>query len=899
MMNITRYLIATFLLFALSLNLHAQQVSAQQIEQFKKLPKSQQQALAKSMGVDLNAIEAQLSGSNTQNAPINTQVMPRDINSLNNENLKAKDAEETEKAEAIFKTLPRFGLDVFANSPTTFSPVMDIAIPEGYILGTGDSVSIQVFGKENREMQLTVTRQGELVFPNLGPISVAGLTFSELKTFVVNKIQQKIIGVNVVVSLAELRSMRIFVLGEAYKPGPYTLSSLSSVTHAIFAAGGVSDIGSLRNIQVKRSGKLIQQVDLYDLLIEGDSSSDILLQSGDVVFIPPQGKSVSIAGEVRRPAIYELSQSDDFSNVIKMAGGLLPAAYPKSTIVERYNKSDLRSILNIDLSDKAQKAEKVQAGDFIRVLKSSDLYVDSITLIGAVARPGKYQLQQNMLLSDVITNADAHLLPYADLNYGIVVREIDSARNIEILQFNLANVFADKNSKSNIQLSSNDKIIIFSKAFKSSEEQFLLDELAYTEEELLAKERNLAIETSKKKEFWEIHEQNDVMAETKDEKIYTSINNINSGAEHENVTIREMALFSRQRLLVPIVNKLRYQAGSGEAVKLIEIDGEVKFPGVYPLGKGARVIDLILAAGGVKESAYLSRAELTRNDMSGINSVKISKNIHLVNALNNIDEDNILLKSKDRLNIHRIPSWSENNVIELRGEVLFPGKYTVRRGDSLSSIILKAGGLTAFADPNGSVFSRTKLKQLERQNLMKVSADLRIEMATKSLSSNSGVTSYSEIQSLLADLSKVEPLGRLVINLPQVIAKNDYDIAIEGGDILYIPTQNRSINVMGQVQVNSSHMFDSSSSVEDYITQSGGLKKRADDERIYIISSNGSIQMFEESNWFSGGADSALKPGDSIVVPLDSEYMNNLTLWTTATTIMYNTAVAIAAISGL
>jgi polysaccharide export outer membrane protein len=427
----------------------------------------------------------------------------------------------------------------------------------------------------------------------------------------------------------------------------------------------------------------------------------------------------------------------------------------------------------------------------------------------------------------------------------------------------------------------------------------LLDELAYTQEELLAKERNLAIETSKKKEFWEIHEQNDVVAETKDEKIYTSIDNINSGAEHENVTIREMALFSRQRLLVPIVNKLRYQAGSGQAVKLIEIDGEVKFPGVYPLGKGARVIDLILAAGGVKESAYLARAELTRNEMSGINSVKTSKNIHLVNALNNIDEDNILLKSKDRLNIHRIPSWSENNVIELRGEVLFPGKYTVRRGDSLSSIILKAGGLTAFADPNGSVFSRTKLKQLERQNLMKVSADLRIEMATKSLSSNSGITSYSEIQSLLADLSKVEPLGRLVINLPQVIAKNDYDIAIEGGDVLYIPTQNRSINVMGQVQVNSSHMFDSSSSVEDYITQSGGLKKRADDERIYIISSNGSIQMFEESNWFSGGADSALKPGDSIVVPLDSEYMNNLTLWTTATTIMYNTAVAIAAISGL
>jgi polysaccharide export outer membrane protein len=896
MMNIIRYVIAASLLFTLSLNLYAQQVSAQQIEQFKKLPKSQQQVLAKSMGIDLKAIEAQLLSNNVQDYPVNTQITPRELNNPNNDDTKAKEAE---KAEAVFKTLPRFGLDVFANSPTTFSPVMDIAIPEGYILGTGDSVSIQIFGKENSEMQLTVTREGALVFPSFGPISVAGLTFAELKSVVVSKIQQKIIGVNVVVSLAQLRSMRIFVLGEAYKPGPYTLSSLSSVTHAIFAAGGISDIGSLRTIQVKRAGEIVQKVDLYDLLIEGDSSSDILLQSGDVVFIPPQSKSVSIAGEVRRPAIYELSQSDNFAAVINMAGGLLPSAYPKSTIVERYNENNLRSILNIDLSDNTQRARKVKPGDFIRVLKSSGLYVDSITLIGAVARPGKYQLQKNMLLSDVITDADTHLLPYADLNYGIIVREIDNARNIDILQFNLAEIFTDKNSKKNIQLSTNDKIIVFSKAFKFSEEEFLLDELAYTQDELLAKERNLAIESYQQKEFWDIHEQNDAIDNSKEEKIYKSIDNIGTSIENEDVTIREMALFSRQRLLVPIINKLRYQAGAGQAVKLIEIDGEIKFPGIYPLAKGARVLDLILAAGGVKESAYLPRAELTRNEIQGINSVKMSKNIYLANALKNIDEYNILLKSKDRLNIHRIPSWSENNVIELRGEVLFPGKYTVRRGESLSSIIKKAGGLTSFADPNGSVFSRVKLKQLEKQNLIKVSADLRIEMVTKSLSSNSAVTSYTEIQSLLADLTKVDPVGRLVINLPRVIASNDYDVAVEGGDILFIPTIKYSVNVMGQVQVNSSHMFDSSRSVKQYIAQSGGLKKRADDERIYIISSNGSIRMLQESNWFAGTSDSALKPGDSIVVPLDSEYMNSLTLWTTATTIMYNTAVAVAAISGL
>jgi polysaccharide export outer membrane protein len=894
MINITRYILATFLLLTFSLTVQAQQVSAQQIEQFKKLPKSQQESLAKSMGIDLSAIEGQLSGLTSDEKPQeNTPIYPRD------EDEDKEEPEKLEYEESQLEALSRFGLDVFANEPSTFSPVMDIAIPKDYILGTGDSVSIQVFGKESLDLELTVTREGELVFPNLGPLQVAGLTFSELKAFVINKVKQKIMGVNVIVSLAELRSMRILVLGEAYKPGPYTLSSLSSVTHAIFAAGGISDIGSLRHIQVKRGRKLIQQVDLYELLIKGDSSSDILLQSGDVVFIPPENNSVSISGEVRRPAIYELNKGDNFDDVISMAGGLLPSAYPKSTIVERYNQSNLRTILNIDLSNKLERNKKAQSGDYIRILKSSDMYEQSITLIGAVTRPGKYQWQTSMKLSDLLPRADSHLLAYADLNYAIVVREKDTARNIEVLQVNLAEIFADTSSAYNVTLAKSDKVVVFSSATKLADERLLLDELAFTKKELLAKEKQLAVENDKDKVFWERFDPSVSLKNTSDELIKQSLAQISGGSIEEELDIREVALFSRKRLLIPIVNKLRRQAGAGQPLQLVEVDGEVKFPGIYPLGINSRVKDLIAAAGGVKESAYLARAEMTRTELKGISSVKISRNIRLGSALNQIDEENLLLQSKDRLNVHRIPAWSENNIIELRGEILFPGKYTVRRGDKLSDIIKKAGGLTEFADRNGSVFSREKLKQLELQNLIKVSADLRIEVANKSLSNEGSSGSYAEIQSLLDDLTKVEPVGRLVIDLPRVINDESYDISLEGGDVLYIPTHKNSINVMGQVQVNSSHMFDSSQSVEDYIKQSGGIKKRADDERIYIISANGSIRILEESNWFSGSDSSNLRPGDSIVVPLDSEYMNSLTLWTSATTIMYNTAVAIAAISGI
>jgi polysaccharide export outer membrane protein len=152
---------------------------------------------------------------------------------------------------------------------------------------------------------------------------------------------------------------------------------------------------------------------------------------------------------------------------------------------------------------------------------------------------------------------------------------------------------------------------------------------------------------------------------------------------------------------------------------------------------------------------------------------------------------------------------------------------------------------------------------------------------------------------MLTDLTKLQPVGRLVIDLPRIIKQNEYDVLLEGGDVLYVPTIKNSVNVIGQVQVTSSHIFDASLSANDYLAQSGGSKKRADEDRIYIISANGSIKMMESGNWFASNAGSNMKPGDTVVVPLDSEYMNNLTLWTNVTTIMYNTAVAIAAISGI
>ena len=781
---------------------------------------------------------------------------------------------------------------------------MDIAIPEGYIIGPGDKLSIQVFGKENIDVEVTVTREGELVFPNLGVFKVAGLTFIELKQFISSKITERIIGVNVVVGIASLRSMRIFVLGDAFKPGPYTLSSLSSITHALFAAGGINDIGSLRNIQLKRSGKLITTLDLYELLIHGDSSNDLLLQSGDVVFIAPAGRTVSVDGEVRRPAIYELISGNDFADVINMAGGFLPSAFAKSTIVERYNQSRLRSIVNVDLTSKKQLAEKVREGDHIRVMKTAEMFEQSITMIGAVTRPGKYQWQQGQRISDLLPGIDSHLLTNADLNYTLVVRETDFARNIEVLQFSLTKAITNNNSADNLTLLPSDKVIVFSKASKISEELITLDMLAFTQEELFKKEKLLAKEKYKTKLFWQKYgEENsqydtDIEEEKAAELMNQSIAHMTGGVVEEEIEVKELSLFSRQRLLLPVIQKLKQQGGAGKPIQLVEIDGQVKYPGVYPLPINGRVDDLVAAAGGVDESAYLAKADITRNDVTSHGVVKRSLTVNLADALNEKQSSNILLTSKDRLNIHKIPAWSENHVIELRGEFVFPGKYTIRRGETLSDLIAKAGGLTTFAHAEGSVLSRVKLKELEQQNLLKLASDLQMEMASQTLTDSSSTQSYEEAQMMLFDLTKTQPVGRLVIDLDRIVASNDYDVLLENGDVLYVPTMNNSINVIGQVQVTSSHIYDKNLTADDYLAQSGGSKKRADESRIYIISANGRIKMMSGANWFSSN-ESNLRPGDTIVVPLDAEYMNNLELWTNVTGIIYNSAVAIASISNI
>jgi len=829
--------------------------SASQIEQFKKLPKSQQQALAKQYGVDLSVITGSSQSSNQPQVEEPT-IGERD-------SIQQQNQAEINKNQFKPKTdeVKPFGYELFAGEPTTFMPSETAAVPDTYLVGRGDQLLINFYGKESDSFEVIVDREGRISIPNLSPVQVAGLTFAEVKELIKVKVEQEIIGVKVFVSLGQLRSMRILVLGEAYKPGSYNVSSLTTVSHALFVSGGVSDIASLRNIQVKRAGKVVANFDLYDLLIHGDSSNDIILKPGDVVFVPSVGAQVKVEGLVKRPAIFELKKGETAKELLAMAGGLKPGAYTKNAVVERFN-NNRKEVLTVDFS--ANSINYIpQDGDRVRFNTISSQYKNSVNLIGAVVRPGSYQWHQGKRISDVLKSVRGDLLPQADLSYGLLVREININGDIEVHQFDVALAII-KNSENDLALTANDKIIVFSEF-----------------EEKEAEKTATASSASRSKEGQNIEQLS------------------KQDLADKQLTADSYAPFSRNNLLTPIIEKLKRQASTEQAIQLVEINGSVTYPGVYPLTIGGEVADLVTAAGGLLESAYTKKAEITRmvdGDASKVEHIKIDFD----QVVNGNEQNRIALQSKDSLNIFAIPNWQENVKVTLKGELLFPGTYTIRRGETLTNLLERAGGFSDFAEQKAAVFIRQSVKQQEQQQLARLATELRRDVASKSFqnSVSSSALSYDEMNKLLNDLASVEAVGRLVIDLP-LIANNQQNLVLQDGDTLYVPSKRDSISVVGEVNYATTHLYKAGVSVDDYLKLSGGLKERADDDRIYIIKANGSVKIPNTGNWFAVNNSEQLEAGDTIVVPMDAGHMDKLTLWSTATQILYQLGVAVAAIGSL
>lgn len=900
-------------------------ITQQQIDMFKQLPPAEQERIARQYGVDISALRQQ-TGSSNQPLQQPEVVMPRPdaMDTGYYPNVGSGNYSLPEAVPGLDGLQP-FGYDLFAGAPTTFAPATDIPVPPDFAIGPGDIIQVQLFGKQSASYSLTVARDGTIPFPDLGPIVVAGMNFATLQQTLQKRVSQQMIGVEASITMGELRSIRVFVLGDAYRPGSYTVSALSTVTNALFVSGGVQTIGSLRNIEIKRSGKLIGRLDLYDLLLKGDTSGDLRLQQGDVIFIPPVSNRVGIDGQVRRPALYEIKSGETVEDLVKMAGGMTADAFAQSTTLERIDAKKLRSVKTIDLTNAPSAKTRLQDGDKLNVASVAEQVEDSVELVGAVTRPGLYQWVEGMRASELIKSRSTDLQVDVDLDYAVIVREKNARRDIKVIQFNLDAILTQPNSAADPLLQRRDKVLVFSKEMPdlmqdAAKGKSLAAAGSLTSANKSSASGSITTPAGSAKTFGQSGAGMNGAAAFYP-PAQSGGRNQNAryphyvGSAQPNFGGNSAGLFElkpdnrRQALLAPVLAKLRDQSRAGQPLDTVDISGSVRFPGTYPMTEGFDLLDLLAAAGGLTEAAYTLAAEVTRVNLSNPQEATVD---HLPLDLRAIVESAAaapMLVSRDRVLIKQIPEWQEQLVVELRGEFVFPGKYTIRRGETLSQLIERAGGLTQYAAADGAVFTREELKRQEIQRIAELQSQLQSQVAAASLSASAGATAArpgadpeqaTRAAALLAQLEKTQAVGRLVIDLPVVMnGASEDDIQLESGDLLVVPPRRQTVSVVGEVQYSTSHVYTEQLSFEDYIERSGGLAARADEDRIYIVRANGQVSLPNSGGGWFGKRAEAVYPGDTIVVPLDTEYMSPLPLWTAVTQIIYQSAIAIAAISSL
>ncbi|MDP2690309.1 MAG: SLBB domain-containing protein [Deltaproteobacteria bacterium] len=621
--------------------------------------------------------------------------------------------------------LKQFGYDLFREPPSTFAPVDNIPVGPDYILGPGDELRVSIWGKMNAEFTALVDREGNLSFPQLGVIHLSGLTFAEAREFLEKEFSRLYLAseVKMNVSMGSLRSIRVFVVGKAFRPGSYTVSSLSTLVNMLFLAGGPSKVGTMRGIQVKRNGKVVTHFDFYDLLLHGDKTKDVRLMPEDVIFIPPSGPLAAIYGDVLVPAIYELKGEAQASDLIGMAGGLNDIAFKGRVQIERIVENSRTAVFESDLEG-LKAGVSVSPGDIVRIFP----------------------------------------------------------------------VVQDK--------------------------------------------------------------------------------------------------------------------------KVVRLSGAVKREGEYGVGDGLRVKDLLEMAGGVRYFAFLDDAELTRVTATQEGPSTVKLHVNLGRALTGDPEHNIELKQDDYLFIRAVPEWELYKTVSVSGEVRFPGTYTITKGETVSSLIGRAGGFTDKAYLRGAAFTRESVKELQQKRLDEAIDRLEHQVLAASAETiGAALTPEAAMQqeaaarqrrALVGKMRAARAMGRISVRITDIekFKGSPSDLALEEGDHLFIPERPSQVQVMGSVYNPSAFVYTPKGTVSSYLKKAGGLTGEADDDEMYVLKMDGTAMSkrqggltgvrwdSEENEWRGGSFKSArLEPGDTVVVPEKIERVHWMREVKDITQILYQIAV--------
>lgn len=721
--------------------------------------------------------------------------------------------------------LKQFGYDVFNTPITTFAPVTNVPVGPDYVIGPGDSFTVTLWGRVDAQHILRVDRSGQIVLPEVGALRVWGMKFGELESYLQHELSRKFTDFKMSVAMDRLRSIHVFVVGEAVAPGTYTVSSLSTAINALFAAGGPSRNGTLRKVRLSRSGQEPNQIDLYDLLLGGDKSKDIRLQDGDTIFIPLIGPVVGVAGNVKRPAIYEMAGPMTLRQVLDLAGGVTFGGWLQRVQVERVHNHERRIVVDLDISQAGTDGQPspaestlLQDGDVVKVLSVAPRDERMVRLEGHVVRNGRCEWKPGMRLSSVLTSYEV-LLPQPNTEYAQIERLVPPDLHPIVIPFNVGQLLAGDKSQ-DLELSQYDTIRIFR---------------------------------------W-------------DERTSRSVN----------------------------------------------VSGMVFDPNTYRLVPDMKVTDLIDAAGGLQKNAYLRTAEITRRHISQEGMVTEKIDIDLEKALAGDGEHNLPLCDYDYLVVRPIPDLVFDVNAVILGEVRFPGTYPIRKGETLSSLIERAGGYTDRAYLRGSVFTRESAKLIQRRRLDELIRQIEESMLSSAQEQMSSALDAESVKAeqagletkkaLLARLRAAEITGRVVVKLAvlEEFKGSRHDIELEDGDLLTVPQTPGVVHVVGEVFNPTSLLYEEDGTVSYYLNRVGGMTKEADKKQVSVIQADGTVLSMEQGNrgkllfwdsqrnsWFAGGFMShRMEPGDTLVVPRKVDQYFKLRTTKDITQIIFQIAVA-------
>jgi protein involved in polysaccharide export with SLBB domain len=667
-----------------------------------------------------------------------------------------------------------FGFNIFRSQALTFAPSLNMPTPQNYQVGPGDQLMIDIWGASQANYKLEVSPEGSIYIENVGPVIVNGLTIENASKKIISRlssIYSGLIGSNpntfAQVSLGNLRSIKVSILGEVKTPGTYTLPSLATVFNALYVCGGPNTNGSLRKIEVYRESKLVSTLDAYDFILKGDQKNNIRLQDQDVVIVKPYLSRVEIKGEVKTQAIFEMKENEHLSDLISYSGGFTNKAYTFRLKVTR-NTDRERKIEDIDKKDFT--AFSLRSGDIIEVDSILNRFQNRVEIMGAVYRPGQFELDSTMTIKQLIEKAEG-LRGDAFMSRALVYRT-NKDLTISSFAISLSDLMNDKIA--DIKLQREDLVRVFS---------------------------------------------------------------ISELQEEYNLTI----------------------------------DGEVSKPGKFPYAKNMTLEDLIALAGGLKESASLSKIEIARR-IKNADPLSKSQNVAEV-YLFDISKDLSIsdsaslfhLEPYDEIFVRRSPGYEIQILAEITGEVLYPGKYSIQNKDErISDLVNRSGGLTNDAYPKGAcLYRKIPIDVKQRDQLIR---SLRANSKT-----NLQVEEISKDTVSMLDTTQKYIEQRIGIDLVKILNKphSNYDLILQEGDVLKIPKELQTVKLTGALLYPITVRFDKSNGFNNYISMAGGFADQAKPSKTFVIYANGAVKRTKRFLWIKFYP--KIEPGAEIIVPQKPE----------------------------